>query len=211
MNTALQVFEHKKQRVLTTKQLSDFYGTEVQVITNNFNRNKERFKRNVHFFRLEGEDLRAFRTTTQIDLSSNRLNVLYLWTERGAARHAKMLNSDKAWEVFERLEETYFAMPEVQQLAPPPTEKPVPSELEAALRAIVRDEVQQSTTNIVERLHHVEQRPQVDPMNLRAAWEAYENLSEHQLILKATEKKYAERRAKKAHKATTKTENGNAA
>jgi hypothetical protein len=109
------------------------------------------------------------------------------------------------------LEETYFAMPEVQQLAPPPTEKPVPSELEAALRAIVRDEVQQSTTNIVERLHHVEQRPQVDPMNLRAAWEAYENLSEHQLILKATEKKYAERRAKKAHKATTKTENGNAA
>lgn len=31
-----------------------------------------------------------------------------LWTERGAARHAKMLDTDQAWEVFERLEDAYF-------------------------------------------------------------------------------------------------------
>ena len=33
---------------------------------------------------------------------------LTLWTERGAARNAKMLNSDRAWDVFELLEETFF-------------------------------------------------------------------------------------------------------
>ncbi len=33
---------------------------------------------------------------------------LYLWTKRGAARHAKMLSTDRAWEVFEQLEDTYF-------------------------------------------------------------------------------------------------------
>ncbi len=35
---------------------------------------------------------------------------LHLWTELGAARHAKMLETDKAWDVFEQLEDNYFAM-----------------------------------------------------------------------------------------------------
>ena len=39
---------------------------------------------------------------------SPKTRKLTLWTERGAARHAKMLNSDKAWDVFEMLEETFF-------------------------------------------------------------------------------------------------------
>ncbi|ELD0817688.1 ORF6N domain-containing protein [Salmonella enterica] len=34
---------------------------------------------------------------------------LILWTERGAARHAKMLETDQAWDVFERLEDCYFS------------------------------------------------------------------------------------------------------
>ncbi|EOV4290520.1 P22AR C-terminal domain-containing protein, partial [Escherichia coli] len=34
---------------------------------------------------------------------------LILWTERGAARHAKMLETDQAWEVFEKLEDCYFS------------------------------------------------------------------------------------------------------
>lgn len=33
---------------------------------------------------------------------------LILWTERGAARHAKMLETNQAWDVFERLEDSYF-------------------------------------------------------------------------------------------------------
>lgn len=34
---------------------------------------------------------------------------LILWTERGAARHAKMLETDQAWDVFEKLEDCYFS------------------------------------------------------------------------------------------------------
>ena len=33
---------------------------------------------------------------------------LYLWTKRGTARHAKMINSDVAWDIFEMLEDAYF-------------------------------------------------------------------------------------------------------
>ena len=33
---------------------------------------------------------------------------LILWTERGALHHAKILDTDLAWEAYEKLEETYF-------------------------------------------------------------------------------------------------------
>lgn len=52
------------------------------------------------------EDLRVSFRDLQI---SSKTRSLILWTERGAMRHAKMLESDAAWEVFEEMEDRYFA------------------------------------------------------------------------------------------------------
>ena len=49
--------------------------------------------------------MRAFRDFH--DLPKN-LNKIYLWTESGALLHAKSLNTEKAWEVYEYLVDTYF-------------------------------------------------------------------------------------------------------
>ena len=71
-----------------------------------------------HFFCLEGDNLRKFReysAKSGLVLSSNTPR-LYLWTERGAARHAKMLSTDEAWEVFEKLEDCYFNRQPVNSL-----------------------------------------------------------------------------------------------
>jgi phage antirepressor YoqD-like protein len=107
----LSVIDHKGQRVLTTQQLAEKYETEPQVITNNFNRNKERYQIGIHYFILEGQDLKGFRATNQFDFSLN-LNKLYLWTEKGCLFHAKSLGTDKAWEVYEMLVDTYFRVKE---------------------------------------------------------------------------------------------------
>lgn len=104
----LKVTEYRCQRVLTTQQIAEAYGVEPQLITNNFNRNKDRYKEGKHFVCLTGNDLRAFKATYQNDLSSNRINQLYLWTEKGAFLHAKSLNTDQAWEVYDRLVDNYF-------------------------------------------------------------------------------------------------------
>jgi hypothetical protein len=103
----LAILEHQDARVLTTRALAENYGTEPQIITNNFGRNRERYIEGKHYYQLEGDDLKAFRTANQFDVSL-KLNKLYLWTERGALLHAKSLNTDKAWEVYDRLVETYF-------------------------------------------------------------------------------------------------------
>ena len=35
--------EQEEQRVLTTAQLAEAYGTDSRIISNNFNRNKDRY------------------------------------------------------------------------------------------------------------------------------------------------------------------------
>ena len=109
--------EWNNQRVLLTNQLANYYGCTPKQIAQNFNKNRERFVVGKHYFVLIGDALKTFRVyidNIEVDVSAVEVDVpahtrhLYLWTERGAARHAKMLSSDKAWEVFELLEDTYF-------------------------------------------------------------------------------------------------------
>ena len=78
----------------------------------NFNVNKDRFIAGKHFFKIDGDDLKNLRVTLGDLQISSKTRTLYLWTKRGAARHAKMLNTDKAWEVFEMLKDCYFEQPE---------------------------------------------------------------------------------------------------
>ncbi len=101
--------EFKNQRIMTTKVLAEQFGTEEVNISKNFNRNQNRFIEGKHYYKLQGEELKNFKTTYLKDDSSMlRINCLYLWTDRGAARHAKILDTDEAWEVYEELEENYF-------------------------------------------------------------------------------------------------------
>lgn len=106
--TDLMVIEQQGVRVLTTASLAECYGTDTNTITQNFKRNKDRYEEGKHYICLKGEDLRAFKSEMTNCHFAKNLNVLYLWTERGALLHAKSLNTDKAWEVYDQLVETYF-------------------------------------------------------------------------------------------------------
>jgi hypothetical protein len=130
----LPVIAYQNVRVLTTELLAQLYGTDDKNIQMNYSRNLDRFVSGKHFFKLEGEDLRQFKslhkpTSSGLVGISPRVKHLTLWTERGAARHAKMLDTDEAWSVFERLEEAYFKPPAL------------PTDLPTALRAYA-DEVE---------------------------------------------------------------------
>lgn len=105
----LQTIEYKQIRVLTTQQLAECYETDIKNIQMNFKRNKTRFIEGRDYFELKGEELKAFKNLPTISyLVDKRTPQLYLWTERGANRHSKILDTDKAWQQFDVLEETYF-------------------------------------------------------------------------------------------------------
>lgn len=77
--------------------------------------------------------MRAFkREVNDIPLVAPNVNQLYLWTERGANRHCKILDTPKAWEQFDNLEETYFLVREQRKPIQP---KPGKTESQLAAEA----------------------------------------------------------------------------
>lgn len=104
------VIEREGFRVLTTNQLSEAYGVEPKIITNNFQRNKSRFQHGEHYFVLKGEELKQFKGSHQNDSTLKFASVLYLWTEQGAFMLAKSMSSEKAWQAYNLLTNQYFKL-----------------------------------------------------------------------------------------------------
>lgn len=114
MNKSLQVVETNNQRVLTTAQIAEQYETTERRISENFNRNKERYTEGKHYYCLTGDILREFKNEYANCgfVPGAKVNAFYLWTEKGALMLAKSLNTDKAWEAYECLVDTYFSVRE---------------------------------------------------------------------------------------------------
>jgi len=106
--------ERDGKRVLTTQQLAEQYETEPIKLQQNYSNNKTRFQEKVHYFLLKhGEE-----GYSKFSNSPYQNQPIYLWTEKGCLVHAKSLGTDKAWDVFNMLVDTYFR---VKELAVPKT------------------------------------------------------------------------------------------
>jgi hypothetical protein len=105
----LQIIEYRGQRVVTTERMALGYGTDPKNIQDNFQNNRQRFIEGKHYFWLEGEELQDFkRLPDNFGVANKYSSRLILWTERGAANHAKMLETDLAWSYYDEMVEFYF-------------------------------------------------------------------------------------------------------
>lgn len=99
-NIKTPVIEHNDRPVVTMAQLADFYGCKPLQVQQNFKNNMNRFTEGKHFFKLDGERLKAFKNSLE-NIESVRIGLrvpsIMLWTKQGAARHSKMLGTDRAW------------------------------------------------------------------------------------------------------------------
>lgn len=119
--------EVKGIRVLTSKQIAEAYQTTTDTIKTNFNANRSRFVEEKHYIALTGDELKAFKKQVRNPyLVANRASHLYLWTEKGALLHAKSLNTDKAWEVYDYLVDYYFRAEEQRKVPVTEETKPAP-------------------------------------------------------------------------------------
>lgn len=127
-------------RVLTSAQIAACYSTSRDRIKQNFRENKSRYVEGKHYITLVGDELRKFKNEVgnsypvnevpknevsnthsaeskakyQFETEFKYAKSLYLWTEKGALLHAKSLNTDKAWEVYDYLVDFYFRAKEKQ-------------------------------------------------------------------------------------------------
>lgn len=140
----IQIIRYNSIPVITTKQVAEAYGATTKRVSNNFNANKARYTEGKHYFKLSGEEKTKFlnrpenedalNNRPEIRDASKKANFLYLWTERGALLLAKSINTDTAWEAYERLVDFYFEkkeespqLPEIQHPSiPTVSSTPVP-------------------------------------------------------------------------------------
>lgn len=107
------LIEYSNEPVVTTEVLAKYFECDINNLNQNFKRNAERFIENKDFFKVSGDALKQFKDfvteshLVQIQISPHT-PILHLWTRWGAFRHAKILNNDRAWEIYEQLVEFYF-------------------------------------------------------------------------------------------------------
>ncbi len=116
---SLPVIEWRGVRVVTTETLAAGYSASAKNIQDNLLNNKSRFIDGVHYFKLEGRELQAFKNCPDNIGSVNKhTRNLILWTEKGAARMSKIVDTDESWSFFEKMEDAYFRPIQVVQADP---------------------------------------------------------------------------------------------
>ena len=124
-SVSVPVLMYRDQRVITTELLAKGYGTDEANIRKNLSRNISRFTEGVHVFTVEGEELKNLRVANSHAQISSKARTLTLWTEKGAARMSKIVDTDEAWTFYERLEDSYFRLREVGGILLPDMSDPI--------------------------------------------------------------------------------------
>jgi len=124
-SVSVPVLMYRDQRVIMTELLARGYGTDEANVRKNLSRNAGRFLEGIHIFTVEGDDLRDLRVTNSHAQISSKARSLTLWTEKGAARMSKIVDTDEAWTFFERLEESYFHLRDVHGVMLPDMNDPI--------------------------------------------------------------------------------------
>ena len=113
-NTQLPVVVLRGQRVVSTETLAEGYGTEATNIRTNLSAHKHRFVEGEHYFIISGEELADLRVSNPDAQISSKVRSMAFYTERGASRMSKIVDTDEAWDFFGKLENAYFHPAQMQ-------------------------------------------------------------------------------------------------
>lgn len=138
-----EVIEMEGKRVLTTAQVAESYGVETKSLQRNYQRNKERFEEGLHFIKLKGEELKAFKAGRQNDAQLKYATKIYFWTEEGAFLLAKSVSSDAGWAAYRLLVTSYYKASLALQKSAAPLALPFDEERYLALETRVKEIEQQ--------------------------------------------------------------------
>lgn len=99
------------KKAMLVRDIALIHKTDVRTINQTINRNRKRFK--------EGIDLIDLKQITHNDLFMKlgftkaqwgNANHIYLLSERGYAKLLKIMDDDKAWDIYDELVDNYFNM-----------------------------------------------------------------------------------------------------
>lgn len=102
----------KGKKAMLVKDIARIHGTTTKRVNELINRNRDRFKNGVDVVDLLA-DKNFVVVLNDLGFSQNeinRSNNIYLLSERGYAKLLKILEDDKAWDIYDQLVDNYFNM-----------------------------------------------------------------------------------------------------
>ncbi|MGH1259592.1 MULTISPECIES: ORF6C domain-containing protein [Bacillus] len=116
----------KDKKAMLVKEVAEIHKKEVKHINQRINENRRRFINSVDVIDLLGvgltdTEIQRFGFTQQaINSYRGRNGNIYLLSERGYAKLLKILEDDKAWELYDKLVDGYFNMREQKKVSTDP-------------------------------------------------------------------------------------------
>lgn len=101
----------KDKKAMLVKDIAKIHNQPLKEINRRINDNRKRFKDGIDLidFLSGSEPLRKFAAGNGL-IGSNRTQHVYLLSERGYAKLLKILDDDKAWDIYDQLVDNYFNM-----------------------------------------------------------------------------------------------------
>lgn len=101
----------KDKKAMLAKDIAKIHNQPLKEINRRINDNRKRFKDGIDLIDFLGgsEPLRNFAQENGL-IGSNRTQHVYLLSERGYAKLLKILDDDKAWDIYDQLVDNYFNM-----------------------------------------------------------------------------------------------------
>lgn len=101
----------KNKKAMLVKDIARIHGRENREINELINRNINRFRNDIDLIDVLNRSER-FRNLALENgwIGSNRTQHVYLLSERGYAKLLKILDDDKAWDIYDELVDNYFNM-----------------------------------------------------------------------------------------------------
>lgn len=99
------------KKAMLVKDIAMIHNQPLKEINRRINDNRKRFKDGIDLidFLSGSEPLRKFAAENGL-IGSNRTQHVYLLSERGYAKLLKILDDDKAWDIYDQLVDNYFNM-----------------------------------------------------------------------------------------------------
>lgn len=99
------------KKAMLVKDIAVIHGKPINQINRRITENRKRFKDGIDIidFLSASDALRKFAEQNGF-IGSNRTQHVYLLSERGYAKLLKILEDDKAWEIYDELVDNYFNM-----------------------------------------------------------------------------------------------------
>ena len=109
----LTPLEYAGQRVLLSRQVAEVFGVMYAKVKKTFQSHRAKFVAGVHFYLLEGQELKEFRTEHLNQFKRMRMaQMIYLWTASGVALLSKRFEGGE--KIYAELAREYFKVEDAE-------------------------------------------------------------------------------------------------